>query len=155
MLGVYSFKDGVLRFEPQFPLDRMVIYVAWFNPTGLDGFKSAPPLPIYSFFLPALPPAPATVVRQVYPSADVLPENLLKFYIHFSAPMRSGDIYRHIHLRDEAGKDIELPFLELGEELWNPAMTRLTLFIDPGRIKREFKPLEEIGPSLEIGRAHV
>ena len=31
---------------------------------------------------------------------------------------------------------IELPFLEIDEELWDPAMMRLTLFIDPGRIKR-------------------
>ena len=96
-----------------------------------------------------------SVVSQVYPSGDVLPENLLKFYLHFSAPMRGGHIYEHIHLRTEAGQDIELPFLELDEELWNPTMTRLTLFIDPGRIKREVKPLEEIGPALETGKRYT
>jgi hypothetical protein len=45
-----------------------------------------------------------------------------------------------------------LPFLELDEELWNPAMTRLTLIIDPGRIKRGVRPLEEVGPALEAGK---
>jgi hypothetical protein len=30
-------------------------------------------------------------------------------------------------------------------------MTRLTLFIDPGRIKRGVRPLEEIGPALVAG----
>jgi hypothetical protein len=94
---------------------------------------------------------PETVVTRVYPSADLLPENLLKFYVHFSAPMSRGHIYEHIHLLDAEGKSVELPFLELDEELWNPAMTRLTLFIDPGRIKRGVRPLEEIGPALVAG----
>jgi hypothetical protein len=42
--------------------------------------------------------------------------------------------------------------LEIDEELWDPTMTRLTLFIDPGRIKRGVLPLEEIGPALETGK---
>src|SRR5437762_8966838 len=66
--------------------------------------------------------------------------------------MRRGHIYEHIRLLDHAGKDVELPFLEINEELWNPDMTRLTLFIDPGRIKRGVKPLEEVGPALENGK---
>jgi hypothetical protein len=94
------------------------------------------------------------VVRQVYPTADVLPENLLKFYVHFSAAMSRGHIYDHIRLRDEKGKAIELPFLEIDEELWDPSLTRLTLFIDPGRIKRGVRPLEEIGPALEAGKRY-
>jgi hypothetical protein len=98
---------------------------------------------------------PTTVVSQIFPSADELPENLLKFYVHFSAPMQSGHIYDFIHLRDEGGKPVELPFLEIDEELWNPEMTRLTLFIDPGRIKRGVQPLEEIGPALEAGKKFV
>jgi hypothetical protein len=85
----------------------------------------------------------------------VLPANLLKFYIHFSAPMCRGHIYEHIHMLDEAGRPVELPFLEIDEELWNPEMTRLTLFIDPGRIKRGVQPLEEIGPVLEAGKSYT
>jgi hypothetical protein len=62
---------------------------------------------------------PTTVVSQVYPTAEVLPENLLKFYVHFSAPMSSGHIYDHIRLiGDSTGKEVELPFLEIDEELW-------------------------------------
>jgi hypothetical protein len=33
-------------------------------------------------------------------------------------------------------------------------MTRLTLLIDPGRIKRGVKPLEDIGPVFEAGNAY-
>ena len=69
--------------------------------------------------------------------------------------MSGGQIYEHIHLRDAAGREIELPFLEIDEELWNPGMTRLTLFIDPGRIKRGVRPLEEVGPALEAGKDFV
>jgi hypothetical protein len=50
---------------------------------------------------------------------------------------------------------VELPFLEIDEELWNAEMTRLTLFIDPGRIKRGVQPLEEIGPVLEQGKSYT
>jgi len=84
-----------------------------------------------------------------------LPQNLLKFYLHFSAPMSRGHIYDHIHLLDQNGQAVELPFLEIDEELWNPEMTRLTLFIDPGRIKRGVQPLEEIGPALEAGKSYT
>jgi hypothetical protein len=34
-------------------------------------------------------------------------------------------------------------------------LTRLTVFIDPGRIKRGVLPLEEIGPSLQEGRSYT
>ncbi len=104
---------------------------------------------------PATPSQPGTVVSQVYPSASELPENLLKFYIHFSAPMSRGEAYERIHLLDAAGKEIDGPFLELGEELWDPKQTRFTLFFDPGRIKRGLKPREEIGPALEEGKSYT
>jgi hypothetical protein len=91
----------------------------------------------------------------VYPSVSVVPENLLKFYLHFSAPMSRGHIYDYLVLRDEKGKPVEIPFLEIDEELWNAEMTRLTLFLDPGRIKRGVKPLEEVGPSLESGKQYT
>jgi hypothetical protein len=68
--------------------------------------------------------------------------------------MSRGNIYEHIKLRESTGREIELPFLEVDEELWDPAMTRLTLFIDPGRIKRGVRPLEDIGPALENGKSY-
>jgi len=110
-----------------------------------------PPL-VSVFEVPKPSSDSTTVVTQVYPTADALPENLLKFYIYFSAPMSRGHIYDYIHLRDEAGKAIELPFLEINEEFWDKSMMRLTLFIDPGRIKRGVKPLEDVGPALEAGK---
>jgi hypothetical protein len=92
-------------------------------------------------------------VAHVYPSSAVLPENQLKFYLYFTAPMGKGRAWQKVHLVDAAGKTVNRPFLELDEELWDPGMTRLTLFIDPGRIKRGVRPLEEVGPSLEAGKS--
>ena len=155
MLGVYRVASGGIRFEPQFMLAPGVSYRALLHPEQLPGARDAGK-PVASVFrLPARRSTPATVVSRIYPGAGVLPENLLKFYVHFSAPMSGGHIYEHIHLRNETGADIELPFLEIDEELWNPTMTRLTLFIDPGRIKRGVRPLEEIGPALEEGKRYT
>jgi hypothetical protein len=156
MMGNYTVRDVGIRFEPKFPWQRGVTYRAVFRPARLPAMADKVSAQIVSqFSLPTAPHHPTTVVSQIYPSSDVLPENLLKFYVHFSAPMQGGHIYDHIHLRHEAGKAVELPFLEIDEELWSPEMMRLTLFIDPGRIKRGVKPLEEIGPALEQGKRYT
>jgi hypothetical protein len=156
MLGAYRLGPTTLRFEPQFPLEPGVRYRAVLRADALPGTgASESGLRIASYQAPVRRSLPTTTVSQVYPSAEVLPENLLKFYVHFSAPMSRGHIYDHIHLRDEAGRDVELPFLEIDEELWDPTLTRLTLFIDPGRIKRGVRPLEEIGPALETGKRYT
>ncbi len=155
MLGIYRIQSDVLSFEPQFPLDPGVSYRAELRPDQLPGAPSTKETRVVAVFkLPAMPQGPRTVVQQIFPSSLTLPENLLKFYVHFSAPMSRGHIYEHIHLRNDIGKKIELPFLEIDEELWDPAMKRLTLFIDPGRIKRGVLPLEEIGPALETGKSY-
>jgi hypothetical protein len=146
MLGRYWTEPGHLFFEPKFPLQRGVNYRAVFRPNA----KAAPI--VSTFKLPPQPADPTTVVAQIYPSADLLPENLLKFYVHFSGAMRRGHIYDHIHLLNESNQPVELPFLEIDEELWTPDLKRLTLFIDPGRIKRGVKPLEEVGPALQEGK---
>ncbi|WP_395138610.1 hypothetical protein [Armatimonas sp.] len=143
MAGTFRVHNDTQIFEPRFSLLPGTTYYA------VSGTTSA------SFRLPARAPTPPTRVVQVYPTADTLPVNLLKFYLHFSAPMSRGDSYRHIRLLKAGGQPVELPFLELAEELWNPAMTRLTLLFDPGRIKRGVKPLEDIGGVLEVGKRYT
>ena len=156
MTGAYRVASNLFRFDPQFPLEPGVNYRAIFHPDRLPGDRGKDGDPILAVFkAPSRASIPTTVVTHVYPSADVLPENLLKFYVHFSAPMSRGHIYDYLHLRDDAGKEVEIPFLEIDEELWNPAMTRLTLLIDPGRIKRGVQPLEEVGPALQEGKRYT
>lgn len=155
MLGAYTIQGNTLRFEPQFPLAPEVSYRAVFQPAQLPDKAGAEGNSITSVFQLPRDSTSSTTVSRVYPSDDLLPENLLKFYIHFSAPMSRGGIYEHIHLRSSDGKEIDLPFLELDEELWDPTMTRLTLIIDPGRIKRGVRPLEDIGAALEAGKSYT
>lgn len=170
MAGTWKVTAGKLRFEPRFPFVPGVTYRAEFwpdrlpRPLGGDAIlrlpdPSAPAPasdPVVAFFeLPRGKNTPVTTVAQIYPSADVLPENQLKFYVHFSGPMSRGGIYDHVQLREASGGVVELPFLELDEELWDPEMTRLTLLIDPGRIKRGVKPLEDMGPVFEEGKSYT
>jgi hypothetical protein len=94
-------------------------------------------------------------VESVYPSSAVVPENLLKLYLHFSAPMSRGEVYGRVRLLDHTGQAVELPFLELEQELWDPEGRRLTLLFDPGRVKRDLKPHREVGSPLQEGRSYA
>ncbi|MEO8429429.1 MAG: hypothetical protein ABI651_20240, partial [Verrucomicrobiota bacterium] len=96
MFGDYRVQSGALRFEPQFPLEPGVKYRAIFQPDRLPGQQDSRSEPVTNVFqLPPRRSRPTAVVSRVYPSAEVLPENLLKFYVHFSTPMSRGRIYDH------------------------------------------------------------
>lgn len=150
LLGRYERVDEQsVAFHPRFPLARSVRYqVVW--SAELKEQSSKPKAPSWLFQLPQVSLGPPVRVSQIYPTAAELPENLLKFYIYFSAPMSRGRAYEHIQLLQD-GDVVEAPFLELGEELWNPEQTRFTLFLHPGRIKRGLRPRDESGPPLEAG----
>jgi hypothetical protein len=156
MLGSYRIEHGTVVFEPRFPLERAIHYQAVFNPSRLPNAARTEEKPIVAeFVIPKPKTIPTTEVDHVYPSVNLLPENQLKFYIHFSAPMSRGESYRHFHLLKSGGDEVDLPFLELGEELWDRAGKRFTLFFDPGRIKRGLKPRAELGPALEEGKSFI
>jgi hypothetical protein len=151
MLGEYAIDNQVVVFQPRFPLRLGLEYRAVFRAAGLQRQEYPVPVTVTERILLPKPPRKPTVVEYVYPSSSMLPENQLKFYIHFSGPMSRGDSYRHVQLIRDDGKRIEDTFLELSEELWNEGGTRFTLFFEPGRIKRGLKPREDVGPSLEEG----
>jgi hypothetical protein len=156
MLGSYRVAKDALRFEPRFPLVRGVSYRAVFHPDRLPGRAGSTEQAVEKvLLLPKAKPAAPTVVAHVYPSKDELPENQLKFYLHFSAPMSRGEAYEHIRLLDSDGKADERAFLELPQELWDRDGKRFTLFIDPGRVKRGLKPREDLGPVLEAGKRYT
>jgi hypothetical protein len=147
LAGAYAMLPDGVRFTPRFPLQPGMRYRAVYR----DGDATLS----HEFAIPARKQGAATRLRAIYPNAKVLPQNQLKVYLQFSAPMSRGDAYRHLSLLDVDGEEVDLPFLELSEELWNPAGDRLTLLLDPARVKRELKPREELGPVLEIGRRYT
>jgi hypothetical protein len=154
MLGTLRVAGHVLRFEPRFPPVPGVRYKAIYRPSQLPGHDGAADVRA-EFSVPRPQRAAPTTVTVVYPTRTVLPENQLKFYVHFSAPMSRGDAYKNVRVLDESGKPITLPFLELDQELWDPTGKRLTLLFDPGRIKRGLKPREEDGPILVEGKKYT
>ncbi|MEM9488482.1 MAG: Ig-like domain-containing protein, partial [Myxococcota bacterium] len=91
---------------------------------------------------------PQPVVTSVYPAGDRVPANLLRFYIEFSHPMQRGDVRDNITLLDASGQPVEGPFLQIGHELWDPGMRRLTVLLDPGRIKLGVAPNRQVGAPL-------
>lgn len=154
VLGTYRITSGGLEFEPRFPLAPGTPYRVTFDPNVLA--KSDRPLSVVrkTLVIPR-PDAPAVKIGAVYPSSDVLPENTLRLYLQFSGPMSGGEIYRHISLMKSDGTKVVKPFIEIDEELWNPAGTRLTLLFDPGRIKHGLASREEAGPNLEAGQTYT
>jgi hypothetical protein len=90
----------------------------------------------------------------IYPSQDTLPENLLKMYLVFSRPMMQGHSLQYITLTDHKGDSLPHIFLNLQHELWNEEGTVLTIWLDPGRIKRHLQPNQAFGPPLVKGKTY-
>jgi len=137
VIGDYSFKDDELIFKPIIAFTRALKYQLYVRNELVDEIE----------IQVANTVAPAVVA--VYPVSDTLPENLLKFYILFSKPMQEGDELKHIHLVKDGRDTLPAVFLDL--ELWNNERTMLTLWLDPGRIKRELQPNKLLGPPLIKG----
>jgi hypothetical protein len=165
--GTYSVNGKVIRFVPRFPPAAGIRYRAVFDGAKLrSAVKALSPAvaiiepkesesPLTADYFREKVASADTKITAVYPTGEQLPENLLRFYIHFSAPMSRGEAYRHLKLIDAAtDKPVHAPFLELEEELWSPDGKRFTLLIDPGRIKRGLKPREMFGPVLEAGKTY-
>lgn len=147
-LGSYQIVDGRIVFEPMFPLDPGRQYHVTYSPAG-----AAPLTSIVS--LPPRNMTPITSVSQVYPTAEVMPENQLRLYIHFSAPMGMKGGLSYIHLFAEDGAEVLDPFLPLDAEFFNDDRTRYTVFFDPGRQKRGIAPISDMGRSLAEGKSYT
>ena len=88
----------------------------------------------------------------ISPHARVLPANTLRFYIHFSRPAEAHFERDQLCLLDDKEQLVRDPFLVLSQELWSPDGRRLTVLMEPGRIKRSpgADPAHE--PALFVGR---
>ncbi len=154
ILGRYHVTDAALEFRPAFPFDAGRAYSVRFEPASLPDPRDAPAIE-KSVALPAPAKAPATVVSAIYPTSGTWPENLLRFYIHFSAPMSRESALGFVRLLDDAGREVPDALLELDVDFWNPEHTRYTVFFDPGRVKRGLRPNLELGRALRAGRRYA
>jgi len=94
-----------------------------------------------------------TEVLEIRPSASVVPRNLLRFYVRFSATMSEGYAAGHVRLFDEDGTVMAGALLPTEHELWDADRQRLTILLDPGRIKRGLVGHREVGYPLWTGNS--
>jgi hypothetical protein len=157
--GAYRIEGQTLRFRARYPLDqagyRVVIDERLLTRdqrrVRSERSETGPLVIDVEIADTSASQKGATVVSAIKPSGEMLLENLLRFYVHFSAPMSRGEAYRRIRLLDALGHPVSDAFLELDEELWSADGRRFTLLFDPGRIKRGLRPREELGPALREG----
>lgn len=141
ILGEYFKEDGSLVFRP-------VISFSWDQEYEI--YKNN------EFYLEFHVRAPENMIRPklsgIYPKLDTVPENLLKMYFEFDSSMQptqsSLDFIKVFNLTKGGEVDV---FLSLENELWNRDKTRLTLWLDPGRIKKDLIPNQEKGIPIEEG----
>jgi hypothetical protein len=149
IFGTYRRQGALLQFVPRRALvagQRYRATVRWPD----DGSGVPRVVAWRDYAVPPRKPTAPAVVEHIFPSTDVLPANHLKFYIHFSKPMREGrDIFDHIRLLDAQGNEVLDPWRRT--ELWDDGARRFTLWIHPGRVKQGVNLREEEGPVLHAG----
>ena len=132
--------DGV-AFVPRFPFVDGETYALC-----VDGVVAA------TLLRPVVAGTPSTEVVAIHPSGDEVPLNLLRIYVHFSAPMSEGFAASSVRmLAAKTGEELAGTFLRMEPELWDREHRRLTVFLDPARIKRGLVPHLESGYPLAEG----
>ena len=148
MAGRYVQTNQTLTFTPVFGFEAGQDYVARVRLPGKDERLT-------HFTIPSSAHQLQATVADIFPSGDTLPENSLRFYIHFSVPMQPHVAFDYIKLYDSSGNADDAAFMRFKQELWNADRTRLTILFDPGRIKREVATNVALGPALLAGQRYT
>ena len=144
---------AMVEFQPVYAFDPGREYTVRLDPARLPTSRPDSATSVIVSLPPAAAAAPTTVTR-VLPTAGVVPENALRFYIEFSAPMSRQPGIDFVHLLDDTGREVKNAFLPLDADFWNHDHTRYTVFLDPGRVKRGILPNEQMGRALRAGREY-
>lgn len=100
--------------------------------------------------------APAPSVVEIFPTSQTIAENVLRFYIYFSEPMAEGDFLDHIRLENvSAGEDLSGVFFDNMYELWSADRKRITLLVDPGRVKTGLRANLARGRAFRAGETYA
>ena len=149
--GRYSVTDSTVTFDPAFDFITGQRYTVLTRKSDNNN-KATPELK--EFILQSASEAIRPEVLMVYPSGSTLPENTLRFYIHFSTPMKPHLAEKFIRLVDAEGNSDTTAFMKFKQELWSVDRRRLTLLMDPGRIKRGVAQNLTQGPALLEGNTY-
>jgi hypothetical protein len=152
--GDHEILDDGVRFIPHLPFEtavpfRAILDLRELQQPGLTDVKTL------EFSFPEETAASETKVSHVYPSNDILPENLLRFYVRFSNPMWRGRAEQNIEILGPDGRPAPDILYRTPVELWDCSMTCLTVLLDPGRLKRGVGPNRALGPPLRAGQRYT
>lgn len=91
-------------------------------------------------------------VEEIYPTATVVPLNVLRFYVYFDAKMDRESSRDQIFVRNSRGEVLDGIFLQGRFELWSDDSRRLTVVLDPGRVKTGLSNALRLDDGLQTGR---
>ena len=143
IFGRWSRNENAFVFHPAIPFRQKQNYL----------LRSKGKI-LLEFSLPVLD-SPQTKIVQIYPTVDTVPENILKIHIQFSEPMGERYSEEFLAVTNESGDTLRNIILPLQPELWNKTHDRLTLWFNPGRIKRSLGPNLEMGSPLMSGHHYT
>jgi hypothetical protein len=141
MAGRLVRDGGDLCFVPRFPFVAGTAYAV--SVGGADAAVLVRPEPAL---------AATTEVLGIWPTSAEVPRNLLRMYVLFSAPMSEGYAAAQVRVVDDAGQPMAGALLTAEYELWDAARRRLTVLLEPARIKRGLSAHRQSGYPLQSGK---
>jgi len=143
IIGKVKYKDSYTSFTPLVPFDQETPYTVLFNEQ------------VFVFEITRPDTEAALHVVEIYPNAEHVPANILKWYVQFSKPVNPVKIYEHIHFLDQHGKAIDRSILHLGAPLLSADGKLLTIWIEPGRQKRMLGPNQHLGSVFQSSKKYT
>jgi hypothetical protein len=144
MLGAFTKSATNVRFIPILPFQKNSDYTVVYNHTT------------YPFKIQLDVSYEHLLVETIYPNTTTLPSNFLKWYIRFSKPVNPSKIYEHIYLIDNrTNTKVDRALLPLETPLVSDDGTLLTIWIEPGRQKRDLGPNKRLGEVLIPGVSYT
>ena len=117
MPGIFHIDQESVSFEPLFPFLKDTLYSLLVYKDTESGLNR----PFEPYNIQNLPNnlEPTCEIVSIYPTANQIPVNQLKFYVHFSEPMAEGNSAQSITLqRTDTGEHLSNVFLH-EPELWD------------------------------------
>ncbi len=146
ILGNVSFNsdNNSITFNPFVPFQV--------NTTYTLAFKER----YFKFSIPLSKDYQHLKITNIYPNTPTVPTNLLKWYIAFSKPVNPTNIYNHITLiHNKTNTVVDRALLHLETPLLSNDGKLLTLWVEPGRQKRDLGPNTFLGEVLKLGSSYT
>jgi hypothetical protein len=144
--GTWRREEAAACFTPRFPPVGGTVFAVITRRDARESWRELARVEV-----PRASATRTTVVRSIDPGGKWVPANLLRFSVTFSAEMEEGSAAGHVHLRESGGEDVPGALFAMTPEFWDRERRRLTVLLEPGRIKRGLRPHALAGPPLLEG----